>query len=163
MPKHPSREITNADGIAPVPVVPSARISNLDALRGFAVLGILLMNGVSFGLLTAAYFNLSADGSASVIDRVIGVAGEIFIDHKMMGHFSVLFGAVLVSGTAPEIRSSTVDPFVWTPSGTRRISQYVTPSRIPSFARVHGTAKRTATAKAGTRARTQRATVTGTR
>lgn len=96
MPKHPSRELTSADGIAPVPVVPSARISNLDALRGFAVLGILLMNGVSFGLPTAAYFNLSADGSASVIDRVIGVAGEIFIDHKMMGLFSVLFGAGIV-------------------------------------------------------------------
>ena len=96
MPKRPSRPVTDVDGLEPVPVAPRTRISNLDALRGFAVLGILLMNGVSFGLPAAAYFNLSADGSASVIDRVIGVAGEIFIDHKMMGLFSVLFGAGVV-------------------------------------------------------------------
>ena len=93
MPKHPSSPLPDTDGAEPLPVAPQGRVSNLDALRGFAVLGILLMNGVAFGLPAAAYFNLSADGSASVIDRMIGVAGEIFIDHKMMGLFSVLFGA----------------------------------------------------------------------
>jgi uncharacterized protein len=91
--KRPSSPQVDADRLAPIPVAEQARISNLDALRGIAVLGILLMNGVAFGLPTAAYFNLSADGSASMIDRMIGVAGEIFIDHKMMGLFSVLFGA----------------------------------------------------------------------
>ncbi len=60
------------------------------------MLGILLMNGVAFGLPVAAYFNLSADGSASAIDRAIGVLGEVFVDHKMMGLFSVLFGAGVV-------------------------------------------------------------------
>ena len=54
------------------------------------------MNGVSFGLPSAAYFNLSAGGSESLLDWVIGAVGEIFIDHKMMGLFSVLFGAGIV-------------------------------------------------------------------
>ena len=78
------------------PVAESARITHLDMLRGTAVLGILLMNAVSYGLEPAAYFNLSAGGSDTWLDWAIGVFGEIFIDQKFMGIFSLLFGAGIV-------------------------------------------------------------------
>ncbi len=78
------------------PVSSSERITNLDAVRGVAVLGILVMNAVSFGLPTPAYFNLSAGGSETALDWVIGIAGEIFVDQKTMGLFSMLFGAGIV-------------------------------------------------------------------
>lgn len=70
------------------------RITNLDAIRGVAVLGILVMNVVSYGFVeTAPYFNLDAGGSVSRLDWLIGGAGEILADQKFMGLFSMLFGA----------------------------------------------------------------------
>ena len=78
------------------PVRDSARITSLDLIRGIAVLGILLMNAVSFRFGTAPYFNLSAGGSEMWLDWVAGIFGEIFIDQKFMGLFSLLFGAGMI-------------------------------------------------------------------
>ena len=77
------------------PVPAQGRITHLDALRGVAVLGILVMNAVSYGLEPAAYFNLSAANSTP-LDWIIGVLGEIAVDQKFMGIFSILFGAGIV-------------------------------------------------------------------
>ena len=60
------------------------------------MLGILLMNVVSFGLPDPAYFNISNGGGNGLLDRAIGILGEILIDQKMMGLFSALFGASIV-------------------------------------------------------------------
>ena len=78
------------------PVRESARITSLDLIRGVAVLGILLMNAVSFKFGTSPYFNLSAGGSETTLDWAVGVFGEIFIDQKFMGLFSLLFGAGMI-------------------------------------------------------------------
>ena len=72
------------------------RITNIDVIRGVAVLAIPIMNVVSYGLPPAAYYNLSAGGSLTAVDWLIGIAGEIFIDQKAMGLFSMLFGAGIV-------------------------------------------------------------------
>lgn len=78
------------------PVRETGRITSLDLLRGVAVLGILLMNAVSFKFGPAPYFNLSAGGSETWLDWTVGVFGEIFIDQKFMGLFSLLFGAGII-------------------------------------------------------------------
>ena len=78
------------------PVRESERITSLDLLRGVAVLGILLMNAVNFKLGGAAYFNLSAGGSETWLDWAVGVFGEVFVDQKFMGLFSLLFGAGMI-------------------------------------------------------------------
>ena len=75
------------------PVAESARITSLDLIRGVAVLGILLMNVVHFGFGRVPYLNLSAGGSESWLDWAVGIGGEIFVDQKFMGVFSLLFGA----------------------------------------------------------------------
>ncbi len=75
------------------PVAESARITSLDLIRGVAVLGILLMNVVHFAFGRVPYLNLSAGGSESWLDWVVGIGGEIFVDQKFMGIFSLLFGA----------------------------------------------------------------------
>ena len=75
------------------PVAESARITSLDLVRGVAVLGILLMNVVHFKFGRVPYLNLSAGGSESWLDWVVGIGGEIFVDQKLMGLFSLLFGA----------------------------------------------------------------------
>ena len=78
------------------PTQASDRITTLDAIRGIAVLGILTMNAVSFGLEQAAYFNIGAGGNDTWLDWAIGGAGEIFFDQKFMALFSMLFGAGIV-------------------------------------------------------------------
>ena len=75
------------------PVRDSARITSLDLIRGIAVLGILLMNAVHFKYGEVPYLNLSAGGSETWLDWAVGIFGEIFIDQKFMGLFSLLFGA----------------------------------------------------------------------
>ena len=72
------------------------RITTLDAVRGVAVLGILTMNAVAFGLPAAAYTNLDAGGTRTWLDWTVGGAGEILADQKFMGLFSMLFGAGVV-------------------------------------------------------------------
>ena len=72
------------------------RITNLDYVRGFATLGILGMNAMMFGLPKPAYNNLDSQGTNSVLDWILGIFGEIFIDQKTMAIFSMLFGAGIV-------------------------------------------------------------------
>ncbi len=78
------------------PVGESERIVSLDLIRGVAVLGILLMNAVSFRFGSAPYLNLSAGGSETWLDWAVGIAGEVFVDQKFMGLFSLLFGAGMI-------------------------------------------------------------------
>ncbi len=84
-----------SDPLTVGPVDETGRITNLDALRGVAVFGILLMNAVSYGLEPAAYFNISL-ANDTPLDWIIGVFGEVFVDQRFMGVFSLLFGAGIV-------------------------------------------------------------------
>ncbi|MCY3861259.1 MAG: DUF418 domain-containing protein [bacterium] len=75
------------------PISLEGRNTTLDAVRGVAVLGILTMNAVSYGLDMPSYFNLDASGSRTWLDWAIGGMGEVLFDQKFMGLFSLLFGA----------------------------------------------------------------------
>ena len=99
----------------PQPVVAADRITNLDTIRGVAVLGILVMNAVSYGLHPAAYFNLDAAGSNDWLDWTFGVLGEVFVDQKTMALFSMLFGAgiVLFSDRAAAKQARPVRLAMW--------------------------------------------------
>ncbi len=78
--------------IAPV----DQRIDALDALRGFAVLGILVMNIQTFAMPMAAYLNPTAYGSLDGIHGLVWAVGHVLADQKMMALFSLLFGAGIV-------------------------------------------------------------------
>ena len=78
------------------PVSAAERITSLDLIRGVAVLGILPMNALAFGLDAAAYANVSADGIAQPLDWVLGVLTMVVVDQKMMALFSLLFGVGVV-------------------------------------------------------------------
>ena len=62
------------------PLSSNERIASLDVIRGVAILGILVMNALSFGLDRAAYFNVSADGIRQPIDWVVGIFTMVFFD-----------------------------------------------------------------------------------
>ena len=78
------------------PVHEPGRITSLDLIRGVAVLGILLMNVVAFKFGFAPYLNLSSGGSETLVDWAVGIFGEVFVDQKFMGPFSLLFGAGMI-------------------------------------------------------------------
>src|SRR6266436_4843747 len=84
------------------PVTAAERIATLDALRGFALLGILAMNVRSFAMIGAAYDNPTAYGDLTGANYWVWYLGEIVADSKFMTIFSMLFGAgiVLMTGRA---------------------------------------------------------------
>lgn len=81
---------------AVAPVTSEERISSVDALRGVAVLGILLMNIQNFGLPFAAYMNPTAHGGDGGLNLAYWFANLIFFEGKMRTIFSMLFGAGVV-------------------------------------------------------------------
>jgi uncharacterized protein len=72
------------------------RIVTLDILRGFAVMGILAMNIVAFAMPFQAYMNPAAFGAEGPADYASWAFNFIFIDGKMRGLFSFLFGASML-------------------------------------------------------------------
>ncbi len=75
------------------PVVEKERIVGLDVLRGFALLGILIVNIQAFAMPSAAYSNPAAFGSLEHLNGVVWVMTYVFADQKFMSIFSLLFGA----------------------------------------------------------------------
>ena len=68
----------------------------LDALRGFAVMGILAMNIVAFSMPEMAYINPAVMGDPSQADITSWIVSFILVDGKTRGLFSLLFGASLM-------------------------------------------------------------------
>ncbi|HEY3592709.1 MAG TPA: hypothetical protein VGL13_02505, partial [Polyangiaceae bacterium] len=84
------------------PVASNQRISAVDTLRGFALLGILPVNAVAFALPLAAYVTPMNDavnvyrGSFTGVGAAAWLVPHFLCDLKMVTIFSMLFGAGLV-------------------------------------------------------------------
>ena len=80
-------------GVDAGPVTQQERIASIDVLRGFAVLGILVMNIQSFSMIGAAYLNPTAYGDLEGANYTVWLLSHVFADRKFMTIFSMLFGA----------------------------------------------------------------------
>jgi uncharacterized protein len=78
------------------PVELSERISSIDALRGFALLGILLMNVTAMGLYFGAYNNPAVAGGADGANLAAWAALHVLAEGKMRCLFSLVFGASVI-------------------------------------------------------------------
>ena len=78
---------------SPMPTPENDRIAGIDVLRGFALLGILLMNIRSFGMIGAAYFFPLAYGDLTGVNLAAWWFTDLFADSKFITLFSMLFGA----------------------------------------------------------------------
>ena len=75
------------------PTQTGARIASLDVLRGFALLGILVMNIQLFSMPSAAYQNPAAFGDLTGINLGVWTFAHVFFSQKFLTLFSMLFGA----------------------------------------------------------------------
>lgn len=79
-----------------LPQNPGQRIVSIDTLRGFAVLGILIMNIQHFSMIGAAYINPTAYGDLGGINKWVWIFSHLLGSEKFMSIFSILFGAGIV-------------------------------------------------------------------
>jgi len=78
------------------PVPSTLRIEAIDTLRGFALLGIFVMNITGMAFPMAAYFNPMVYGGSTGANFGAWVFAHLFFELKMMGIFSMLFGAGVI-------------------------------------------------------------------
>lgn len=74
----------------------AARLESIDVIRGFALLGILIMNIQSFSMISAAYLNPTAYGDLNGINRTVWVLSHLLADQKFLSLFSMLFGVGII-------------------------------------------------------------------
>ena len=77
----------------PGPTPPSDRITSLDALRGFALLGILVINIRVFSMPEQTLLNPTVYGDFTGLDYWTWFLGHVFAQAKFITLFSALFGA----------------------------------------------------------------------
>ena len=82
------------------PTQSNERIQSLDILRGFAILGILIMNIQSFSMPASAYSNPLAFGDLNGINKCVWIISHVLADMKFMNIFSILFGAGIILVTS---------------------------------------------------------------
>ncbi|MGB3795737.1 MAG: DUF418 domain-containing protein [Alteraurantiacibacter sp.] len=81
-------------GTALAPVMRSGqRIAALDALRGLAIIGIVLMNVIAFSMPPAAYINPRAFGGHDIMETLLWAASFVLVEDKFRSLFAMLFGA----------------------------------------------------------------------
>jgi uncharacterized protein len=91
-----SGEPTDSTAHRVEPVSALERLTSVDVLRGFALLGILAMNIVGFAWPGAAYGNPTRGAGFEGSDRAVWFFNHLVFEAKMMTIFSMLFGAGLV-------------------------------------------------------------------
>ena len=74
------------------PVSPVKRIAVLDQIRGLAVLGLIYMLAVAFGLQHAAFYRLDIDSNTK-LDWIAGFVGHVFFDLKASALAMMVLGA----------------------------------------------------------------------
>ena len=89
----PDSELIQASS---APVGRAERITAIDSLRGFALLGILLMNIVAMGMYGAAYDDPTVTGGATGPNLWTWIVMHVLAEGKMRCLFSMVFGASVI-------------------------------------------------------------------
>lgn len=85
---------------AAAPVAESDRLVAMDVLRGFVLLGILVMNIQSFSMPMSAYVNPTSYGDLTGANLWVWMVSHLLFDQKFITIFSMLFGAGILLMTS---------------------------------------------------------------
>ena len=83
-------------GFVNQPVTEKFRIRSIDTLRGFALLGILLLNIIAFSGPLATYYDPSAGNEVFGLNLAVAMFVDIWAEGAFRAIFSMLFGAGLL-------------------------------------------------------------------
>jgi uncharacterized protein len=92
----PAPQIRDVSAVPSPPVAPvrqDERITAVDTVRGFALLGILLLNILAFALPDAAAYNPNIAGGATGWNFRTWFLVSVLFDGKLRAIFSMMFGA----------------------------------------------------------------------
>jgi uncharacterized protein len=89
-------ETGNTNITSPQPVEKADRLQTVDLIRGFALLGILLMNIPGFGGVDGMMFDQILQGPHNTKDYYTVMTMFTFFDGTMRGLFSMIFGAGMI-------------------------------------------------------------------
>ena len=89
-------ETLETPALESAPVTPAERITAIDTLRGFALLGILLMNIIGFSMYLSAYDNPTVTGGATGANLAVWAVLHVLAEGKMRCLFSLVFGASVI-------------------------------------------------------------------
>ena len=84
------------EGFVNKPVAEKLRIRSIDTLRGFALLGSLLLNIIAFSGPLATYYNPSAGNEVFGLNLAVAMFVDIWAEGVFRAIFSMLFGAGLL-------------------------------------------------------------------
>lgn len=90
------------------PTAPTERIVSLDALRGIAILGILIINIQSFSMPRIARINPTQFGELEGINGAVWLGSHLFVEGKLITIFTLLFGAGIILFTESKEPKSAV-------------------------------------------------------
>ena len=89
-------ETPETPALESAPVTRAERITAIDTLRGFALLGILLMNIIGFSMYLSAYDNPTVTGGATGANLAVWAVLHVLAEGKMRCLFSLVFGASVI-------------------------------------------------------------------
>jgi uncharacterized protein len=102
IPPGSNEELAGPPHLATQPVTQAERVSSIDILRGFSLMGILIMNITDFALPSWNYYiplttvKPVFNGPHWQVNTFFWFARWIFAEGKMRGLFSILFGAGII-------------------------------------------------------------------
>jgi len=101
--------------VVTTPTARQERVNSVDVLRGIALLGILAINILSFGMIPSAEENPTIAGGATGVDLYTWFLINVLFEGKMRAIFSMLFGAglILITTRAEDRGDSASIADVW--------------------------------------------------
>ena len=96
----PVRSCSGFKDAEPDPTSEASRITSIDTLRGFALLGILIINIQWMAMIEGAGMNPTIYPAFEGLNRWVWAFGHLFADQKFMTIFSMLFGAGILLMTS---------------------------------------------------------------
>ncbi|MGB0717581.1 MAG: DUF418 domain-containing protein, partial [Phycisphaerae bacterium] len=106
VPNEPTGAGQRTDAYTAQPVLLDERDGALDVLRGFALMGVLLMNMQAYAMPFCAYMNPPSFRADDPLNMTLWTINHVMADAKFITIFSMLFGAGIILMTTRAVQKT---------------------------------------------------------